>query len=154
MNTLPEVLADLVRAAATLRAGGSSWEVIAAKLGPHATDCSRWPVSYPAEWQRLFREASQRLALEAAGEARAILRALMRSDDEKIRLAAAQQLLKAPAKPAVKPRPKIADDDAAIAAFITELRGYSDDELDRALREASISDEDGASSAAGADGSQ
>jgi hypothetical protein len=87
------VTARLLAVAADLKAGGASWEQVAAKVGRSAAVCRRWPSLYPAAWRRLFRAAEEQLTVEAAAEAVLELRRLLRSEDEKVRREVARTLV-------------------------------------------------------------
>lgn len=83
---------ELLELTAELRAGGLSWEVVAAKVGRSAETVRKWPAAYPDRWKAHLHAAERRLAREAAAESMLILRQLLRSDDEKIRRDAARLL--------------------------------------------------------------
>jgi hypothetical protein len=84
---------DLLNHAAELRAGGLSWEAVAAQVGRSAETVRKWPAAYPDRWQALLHAAERRLARDAGAESVLILRQLLRSDDEKIRRDAARLLI-------------------------------------------------------------
>jgi hypothetical protein len=134
MNQLSREFLQRLRTAAELRAAGLSWEVVAGRVGRAAATCSRWPSRYADLWRSVFREAVRQSEQESAIEARATLRKMLRGEDDRQKLTAAQQLLKAP-----RPRPRgkrmIAPEDRVLAAFISQLRSVSDEELDRIARE-------------------
>jgi hypothetical protein len=118
--------------AADLRAGGSSWEAVGRELHRHADSCRRWAREYPDLWRRLYREAEQRQDRESRAEARVVLRQLLRSEEEKTRLAAARDLLKSMSRSRGQKNAQPADSE--VAAFISQLRGLSDGELEEMLR--------------------
>src|SRR5690349_12071206 len=93
MNRISAHLLRLLAAAAERKAGGASWEQVAAHVGRRTATCRRWPALYPAEWRRLFREAERRLFADAGAEGVLALRALLRSEDEKVRRDAARVLV-------------------------------------------------------------
>src|SRR5262245_39431983 len=134
MNQPSRELLQRLRAAAELRAAGLSWDVVAGRVGRAAATCARWPARYPVLWRSFFRDAVRASEQESAIEARATLRKMLRGEDDRQKLTAAQQLLKAP-----RPRPRgkctIAPEDRALAAFISQLRSVSDEELDRLAHE-------------------
>ena len=72
---------DLLARAAELRAGGLSWEAVAAKIGRAADTVRRWPTQYPDRWQAVLHAAERRLVSEAGAESVLVLRQLLRSDD-------------------------------------------------------------------------
>ena len=92
MSTPTAEVARLLADAAELKAGGASWEQVAARVGRRPATCRRWPVLYPDEWQRLLRSAERRLLAEAGAEGVHILRELLRSEDDKVRRDAARTL--------------------------------------------------------------
>jgi hypothetical protein len=93
MSTAPEQVLSLMAAAAELRAAGASWEAVAAKLGPNECTFRRWEKRYAAQWDRLFHAAEVRLTKLMGGEARSVLRALLRHKDRWVRLHAGRFLL-------------------------------------------------------------
>jgi hypothetical protein len=124
----------LLTVAAQLRAAGASWETIAARVKRSARTCRHWPVAYPDEWRRRYRQAEALLFAEAGAEALLILRAQLRSQNEKISLAAAQFLLKnrtdlrAQEDRAAAAGPGALD--AEITRFVAHVRDLSDAQLD------------------------
>jgi hypothetical protein len=82
----------LVAHAATLRAAGKDWDDIAKQIGRSAGRIRHWPREYAAVWKRSFREANLDIVSLAATEAVVTFRRLMRCDDPKIALAAADKL--------------------------------------------------------------
>jgi hypothetical protein len=86
-------LARLLAEAAEHRARGASWELVAAKVGRHPATCRRWPSLYPEVWRRHLQAAERQLLAEASAEAMAMMRQLLRSEDEKVRRDAACALV-------------------------------------------------------------
>jgi hypothetical protein len=125
---------ELLAQAVELRATGLAWEFVAAKLLREAATCRNWPSQYRAEWRRLYAEAERRLTGEAGAEARVYLRKLLRSDDEKISLAAAKLLLADRPKPQPRPRQPDAAVSRQNADFLADLRRMTDAELDQCIR--------------------
>lgn len=132
--TKPPAESVLARAA-ELRAAGSNWETVAAKLNRPAGTVRKWPGLYPTQWQAALHAAERRLVSEASAESVLILRQLLRSDDEKVRRDAAKflvglrlELFKHDQTSAADPPPHLTSDAARLVAF---LEGHSDDELDR-----------------------
>jgi hypothetical protein len=80
MKHPPEQVLSLMTVAAELRAGGASWEMVAAKVGREARTCRSWPQRYPDDWERLFGAAADRLLADAGAEALHFLRKLLRSE--------------------------------------------------------------------------
>ncbi|HLW64777.1 MAG TPA: hypothetical protein VKS79_05605 [Gemmataceae bacterium] len=124
---------EMMICAAELRAGGASWEAVGRELRRHADTCRRWAREYPEVWRRLYRAAELRLAREAAAEARVTLRQLLRSEEEKTRLAAARDLLRA--RPVRHGRKPAETADSEVTTFISQLQGLSDDEIEDMLRD-------------------
>ncbi len=134
MNQPSAELLERLRTAAELRAAGMGWDVVAARVGAKAGTCSRWPSRHRDLWRALMREALRLTAQDSAIEARATLRKVLRGEDDKQKIAAAGQLLKPPKS---RPRGKrsVRPEDRALAAFISQVRSVSDEELDRIARE-------------------
>src|SRR5262245_45352632 len=88
-------LLSLLTIAADLRAAGVSWAAVGERVSRSDETCRAWPRRYPDDWRRLSREAEDLLTAEAGGEARIVLRKLLRSENEKVSLAAANLLLRA-----------------------------------------------------------
>jgi hypothetical protein len=82
----------LITLAAERRAGASSWVKVAEHVQRSAETCRQWPRLYPELWRRLYREAMGQRTAEAAVEAQLYLRKLVRHDDPRISLRAAQLL--------------------------------------------------------------
>jgi hypothetical protein len=80
--------------AASLRATGKSWEAIGAAVDRRGETVRRWPEHYPARWNRSYRAATRQHSADAASEARATLRLMLRGKNGKNRLGAASNLLK------------------------------------------------------------
>src|SRR5262245_37829049 len=93
METLPSSLLPLMTAAADLRAAGKSWAQIGEEVNRSAETCRHWPRRYPHAWRQLYREAEGHFTAEASVEARAYLRKLLRSKDDRIVLGASRLLL-------------------------------------------------------------
>ncbi len=55
---------DDMDVAAELRVQGATWDTIAQVLGRHKCVLTRWARFTPADWDRLFEAAEQRLAKE------------------------------------------------------------------------------------------
>jgi hypothetical protein len=132
MLSLPAFLRPLVARAAELRAGGASWDAVAAKLRRSANTVSRWPSLYPDAWAAELRRAADRFAADAAAEAVLVLRSLLRSDDDKIKRDAGRLLLRLRPRPSTDPAPSGTGESAQLAAY---LGGLSDDEVTAILDE-------------------
>jgi hypothetical protein len=95
MDTPSPKLLALLTLAAELRAAGSSWGKVAEQVKRSAETCRQWPRLYPELWRRLYRQAAGQRSAEAAVEAQLYLRKLVRHEDPKISLRAAQLLQRA-----------------------------------------------------------
>ncbi len=113
---------SLLARAAELRAGGASWDAVGGKLARSPDTCRQWPRLYSDDWRRLYRAAAGRLTEEAGAEALTVLRALLRSEDEKVRRDAAQRLLDLchEAAPKGKEAERPDGDNERIAAYLGE----------------------------------
>lgn len=129
----PELL-ELMKQAAELRVLGASWTAIAESLDQERSTCSNWPWLYPEAWRRMLHLARRERVSELQAESHLVLQKLLRHGEEKSQLAAAAQLLKSKPRGAAK---KVAEttSDAELAAFISQIKEFSDEELDEALRE-------------------
>jgi len=127
---MPE-LVELIVAAARARAGGSSWAAAAAKVGRSADTVRRWPKSHALLWARALAEAQHDVLEEARAEAVGALRLQLRSDDDKVKLAAAKALVAAVGR--VAPAAAADDDLARAEAFLQTLDDAQADDLTAAL---------------------
>ena len=139
MNSSPNVdpaTMESMRTAARLLANGASWEALAAALGQPVVVCRGWPADFGAVWRQLMREAEAQSCSAGAAEARNTLRAVLRTaTEDKNRIAAAHHLLKPHLDdPADFAADRATDEDREIAAFISQVKGLSDGELDTMLR--------------------
>jgi hypothetical protein len=151
MNQPTNEFLERLRSAAELRAAGLGWDVVAARVGVKAATCMRWPSQHRDLWRSLMREAERLAEQDGSIEARAMLRMVLRGQDDKNKINAAQQLLK-PQKTRPRVKRAIRPEDRALAAFISQVRSVSDEELDRIAREVvQSSNPAGMGSAAGAD---
>ncbi|MBY0514548.1 MAG: hypothetical protein K2P78_11630 [Gemmataceae bacterium] len=126
----------LLARAAELRAGGATWDAVAARLNRSADTVRKWPVAYPDRWHAALHAAERRLVAEAGAESVLVLRSLLRSDDEKVRRDAAKFLidlrlelarLDAQSLPEAAPPPLT----SAARDLVAFLEGHSDDDLAR-----------------------
>jgi hypothetical protein len=118
----------VLRKAAELRAGGASWEAVAAAVGRGPKAVRRWPTRYAARWANALQAAERQLLADATAESVHTLRRQLRSEDEKSSRDAAQKLIQfrvavgKSAKPAGKPietKPK--SDIRRVAAYLETL---------------------------------
>lgn len=126
---------DLLNRAAELRAAGSTWEAVAAKIHRAADAVRKWPRDYADRWKIALREAERRLVCEAAAESVLVLRTLLRSEDEKVCRDAARSLTdlrldwsKLELAAGSESAQPLTSDSARILAF---LDGHPDEELAR-----------------------
>jgi hypothetical protein len=115
---------ELVAKAAELRAGGSSWEAVAAAVGRAADAVRRWPTLYPGPWQKAFRAAERQFVAEATAEAVLVLRQHLRSDDEQLSQDAAQRLVQLRVALARQRKAKKRDADASAAGELQRVAAY------------------------------
>jgi hypothetical protein len=127
----PPPSARTLRAAADLRAAGSTWAQVAAHVGRAENTVRQWPTAFPKRWAAALAAAEAQLLAAAAAESVHTLRQQLRSDDEKARQGAAEKLIRyrvAVAKPAPPPPEPPRSDFRRAADF---LEGLTDDELAR-----------------------
>ncbi len=79
--------------AAQARAAGSGWEAVAKLVGRSAHTVRKWPHAYPDRWAAALRTAERTAIDSAAAESVLILRDLLRSEDDKVRVQAAWRLV-------------------------------------------------------------
>jgi transposase len=117
-----------VRRAATYRAQGLSWDVVAQKLRRKVRTVQDWRDRYREFWEQALALARKETASDAGDEGLAIMRQLARSKDEKISKDASNRLVELRAA---------ADTVTAISPdllrFVEFLEGLSDDQLDSIL---------------------
>src|SRR5262245_13742037 len=94
MTIPPRKLARAIAQAAELRTFGLNWEQVGAKLRRSADTVRKWPSVYREYWQQLVTEARVERDDEAGDESLAVLRSLLRSENDKVRHDAARLLLK------------------------------------------------------------
>jgi hypothetical protein len=120
--------------AAELRAGGASWDVVAEQVHRAVRTVTGWPRKYPDRWAAALVAAERRLAAQADSESVLTLRALLRSNDERVRWHAAKSLmtrrierdkLEQKTSPPAS-HPPLSSDAARLIAF---LDGQPDEEL-------------------------
>jgi hypothetical protein len=134
----PAVLSSM-REAAELRVGGLSWEAVGEQLRRSPETCRHWPLTYPKQWQALYRAAEERVINEAGAEAVLVLRQLLRSEDEKVRRDVAKllatlrmELLALKSKAADKATEHPETDAERVAAF---LAGQSAESINETVEE-------------------
>jgi hypothetical protein len=91
-NPDPKTL-RLLSAAAELRAGGATWETVAAHLKRTVHKCRRWPIRYRDYWATAYLAAERRRTAVARQEAVNALRVLLRCQDLRAKRDAARALL-------------------------------------------------------------
>lgn len=135
MSSLKPPSEHLLARAAELRAGGSTWDAVAAKLNRSPDTVRKWPALHPERWQAAQHAAERRLVSEAGAESVLVLRALLRSEDEKVRRDSAKSLIylrlelaKLDSHTSAASAPPPTSAALELAAF---LEGHTDDELAR-----------------------
>jgi hypothetical protein len=115
------VLRDM-EIAAELRAAGATWQTAALQIGRQLGVLHRWANHYRDEWQRFLKDADERLTREATNEWRGGMRALLRHENSKIRLTAADKLTnhRLEQKAAERP-PELSSGTAAMIACMEQL---------------------------------
>ncbi|HVK14601.1 MAG TPA: hypothetical protein VM597_38035 [Gemmataceae bacterium] len=124
MHYPPPDLLPAVERAAELRAAGFAWKSVAEELDRPWKTVEKWPRLYPDFWADRLAAARAELRDGAADEAVAVLRNLLRSDDEKIQRDASRDLLDR-AAPKAEAEPPKRSDLHRLADF---LEGLSDDD--------------------------
>ena len=66
MKQTPPELLTLMKLAAELRATGSSWEIVGARVQRSPRTCREWPLRYPDDWKHLYCEAEDSLTAEGS----------------------------------------------------------------------------------------
>jgi hypothetical protein len=89
-----EQIEALVEKAAAMRAGGAGWKAIAAAVGREPDTVEHWPKRYPQQWSRAHRAARRHMLGDSYGESITTLRLLMRSEDDRAKLAASMGVAK------------------------------------------------------------
>jgi hypothetical protein len=138
-NQPPTVkLRTLVERAIDLRARGYTWDQVAKRLQQKIEDIRDWPNQFPEFWARRLAIAHRELDGETIGEARAILRHHLRTDNvmearDIARVlfdhARGSQTPPAETEPAPPNHEQIADHLEGLSH--DELRTYIDTQLDR-----------------------
>lgn len=95
MATKPKSPPDrLLKAAATLRAAGSSWAIVGRQMNRRPETVRRWPLFAPKKWRKYFEQASRELARDVTAESVCALRTDLRGKDDKARRDSATKLLR------------------------------------------------------------
>jgi len=133
-------LFDLVVKAADLRARGVSWAAVAAKVGRKVDTVEEWPKRYADVWKQALAEGRLAAASETASEGGAVLRLLLRSNDEKIKRDAVRLSLEFEARALERTQPAAERDaedtpDSEAVRIVKFAQGMSHDELRALLRE-------------------
>jgi hypothetical protein len=133
METPPTSLIPLLSIAAELRAGGSSWAAVGEEVKRDPETCRHWPRRYPQTWCRLYLQAEGHVIAEAGADARMRLRILVRGNDPKLSLPAAQILLRSSdhhrAVELQADRPTAAQVSVEITEFVKYIKGLNDAQL-------------------------
>ena len=119
--------------AAELRASGATWKTVAENLGRRLNVVWRWTRWYREEWEQFLRDAEDRASREGASESHAVMRQLLRHKSAKIRLSAAEKLVKLrlAEKAAEPPRHPTSN----LSPLLAHLEELSDVELDHTVDE-------------------
>src|SRR5262249_37743663 len=117
--------------AAELRAQGATWETIAVKQGRQVGVLFRWTKYFREEWERLLKEAEDRLSRQGGNESRTVLRELLRSKKSNVRLLAADKLARLRLDEKAKEPPS--DPHADVAVLLATAEEMSDEELEEFL---------------------
>jgi hypothetical protein len=146
-------LFDLIVKAADLRARGVSWAAVAAKVGRKVMTVEEWPKRFPEVWKQAFAEARVASASETASEGGAVLRLLLRSQDEKIKRDAVRLSLEFEARALARTQPAAERDDedtpdSEAVRIVRYAQGMSHDEIRALLREV-VAEEGSAPSGSG-----
>jgi hypothetical protein len=132
-------LFDLIIKAADLRARGVSWAAVAAKVGRKVDTVEEWPKRFPEVWKQALAEARLASASETASEGGAVLRLLLRSQDEKIKRDAVRLSLEFEAQALARMQPAAERDedtpDSEAVRIVRYAQGMSHDEIRTLLRE-------------------
>jgi hypothetical protein len=89
-----EQMEALLMQAALMRAAGFGWKTIALTLQRSESTVRHWPVEYREQWSIMSSQAMTDVVGEAFGEAVRTLRQGMRSQQEKLRIAASVAIAK------------------------------------------------------------
>jgi hypothetical protein len=131
-------LFDLIVKAADLRARGVSWAAVAAKVGRKVMTVEEWPKRFPELWKQALAEARLASASETASEGGAVLRLLLRSQDEKIKRDAVRLSLEFEAQALARMQPAAERDedtpDSEAVRIVRFAQGMSHDEIRAMLR--------------------
>jgi hypothetical protein len=124
MATKPKCPPDtLLKAAATLRAAGSSWAIVGREMNRRPETVKRWPLFAPKKWRKYFEQASRELARDVTAESVCALRTDLRGKDDKARRDSATKLLRFGLTVLNKPgRKKATANDAATAKIVDYIR--------------------------------
>lgn len=139
-NKLPVGNLRLVERAIALRATGHTWEQVARLLHRKADTVRRWPREYPDFWFRRLTAAHQDLDRETIGEARALLRYHMRTEDRKEGRACARILLDHARRslPSATDEPAESAPKSEFHQIADYLEGLSDDDRRTILEAESV----------------
>jgi hypothetical protein len=84
----------LLATAAELRSGGHSWDYVASQVHRSVQTVRQWPTRFEVQWTLLYQKAQKKRQTEAAAEALNCLRNLLNEEDVRVRIKAADSLLK------------------------------------------------------------
>jgi hypothetical protein len=115
-----------VEDAIDLRALGYSWGEVAKRLGLEAKEIRKWPHQYAEVWARRLAAAHRDLDAETIGEARAILRFHLRTEDLKVACDVARVLLDHARRSQVPPAETAPARNSVFHQIADYLEGLSD----------------------------
>jgi len=119
--------------AAELRAAGATWETAAEQIQRQPNSLTRWARVYHEEWERLLRQAEERLSRHASNESRSVLRKLLRAKSSRIRLTASDKLTRHWHEEKAKEAPP--DPHIDRSAYLAHLEEMNDEQLQQFLAE-------------------
>ncbi len=85
--------AQKIKRAVEMRIGGSTWELVAGRLGCSTETVRKWPLRYADRWQAAWHEAECRLAERSRSDSTRALRTLLNDPNSHVRFRAARALL-------------------------------------------------------------
>jgi hypothetical protein len=119
--------------AAELRAAGATWETVAEKLQRRAFVIQRWGKLYAETWEQMLRDAEERLSRQGNNESRSTLRTMLRDENKRLRLTAADKLMRV--RLAELEHEATPDPREDLSAFMAQVEGMTDEELETVLGE-------------------
>jgi hypothetical protein len=118
----------LLATAAELRSGGYPWDYVASQVHRSVQTVRQWPTRFSSEWKLLYRRAQKKRQEEASAEALGCLRNLLNEEDVRVRVKAADCLLKIPYSPEMEeeePSPQELEDEKLLKVYHYRIDQYS-----------------------------